>query len=166
MSNIPSIQRDYPAADPARVVETLVSDVKVGDLRQYNNGTSIITAIVPEGRVWVRVHYRSTHRQATPRPNGSYYNTVGMRARRDSYLPLVTDPATFTAEEVTALVEWIREAIAPTTFCAARSLTMAERDLALYRKPARHWTAEMRRITLRDAGNSARLAVRYYTEGV
>ena len=73
--------------------------------------------------------------------------------------------APLTPEEVTALVEEAR-ALAPTTFCAKRSLNMAERDLALYRHPASHWNGEMRRITLRDAGNSARLAIRYHSEGV
>ena len=111
MSIVPSVQRDYPAADPARVVETLVSDVQIGDLRQWNNGTSVVVDIVPEGRVWVRIKYRSTHRPATPRVDGSFYNTSSLRARRDSYLPIVGD-GTYTEAEVAALAEHAAEASA------------------------------------------------------
>lgn len=74
-------------------------------------------------------------------------------------------PVALTPDAVTALVDEAR-ALAPTTFCAKRSLTMAEQALAKYRHPSSHWTSEHRRIMLRDAANSARLAIRYHTEGV
>ena len=57
-------------------------------------------------------------------------------------------------------------ALEPTTFCANRSLTMAGEALSRYDANPRHWTAEARRIALRDADNSARLAIRYHGQGV
>lgn len=76
-------------SDTRKVTETLVEDVKVGMVRAWNEGSSTVEAITPDGRNWVRITYRSNTRQATPRADGSHYNTVGVRARKGSYLPIL-----------------------------------------------------------------------------
>lgn len=74
--------------DARKVTETLVEDVRPGMVRAWNEGTSTVEAITPDGRNWVRIKYRSNTRQKTPRQDGSYFNTVSVRARRGTYLPI------------------------------------------------------------------------------
>src|SRR3546814_6141736 len=40
------------------VIETLVEDVRVGMVRQWNEGTSTVIGIEPEGPRWLRIHNR------------------------------------------------------------------------------------------------------------
>lgn len=76
-----------------------------------------------------------------------------------------TAPAPVTRDDVVALIAEA-EAASPATFCAVRSLNMAREALARYDADPHWWTAEVFRITLRDAANSARLSIRYHAEGV
>lgn len=73
------------------ITETRVDHVEVGMVRQWNQGTSTITAIVRESprSSWMLVTYRSD--TASLKPEGVWeHNTVTVRARRGSYLPIVS----------------------------------------------------------------------------
>ncbi len=72
--------------DPSTITETHVKDVRVGMVRQYNQGQSTIISITresPRSQTYV-IRYRSN----TPRADG-HHNTGSHRTT--GYLPIVTN---------------------------------------------------------------------------
>lgn len=106
-------------------------------LRRGETGT--VTEVTPRGIVTLRMED----------------GTIGSWSRQHLTWDAVT------RDQAVALIAEA-EALQPfTNGDARRSLQMAKEALGRYDARPSHWTAEMAQIALRDAGNSARLAVKY-----